>query len=67
MTAVPPDLRRAHWRKSSHSDGGQTNCLEVCADFPGLVPVRDSKNPDEPAILVTATAWAEFVAFAAQR
>ncbi|MGW2838493.1 DUF397 domain-containing protein [Streptomyces sp. NPDC001493] len=62
-----PDLGHATWRKSSYSDGGDNNCLEVARDFPGLVPVRDSKNPTGPALLVTATAWAEFVAFAAQR
>ncbi|MGW2280173.1 DUF397 domain-containing protein [Streptomyces sp. NPDC001770] len=62
-----PDLGHTTWRKSSHSDGGPNNCLEVADDFPGLVPVRDSKNPTGPALLVTATAWAEFVAFAAQR
>ncbi|MGW1465621.1 DUF397 domain-containing protein [Streptomyces sp. NPDC002308] len=62
-----PDLGHTTWRKSSYSDGGDNNCLEVADDFPGLVPVRDSKNPTGPALLVTATAWAEFVAFAAQR
>lgn len=62
-----PDLSNTFWRKSSYSDGGQTNCLEVADGFPGLVPVRDSKNPTGPALLITATAWAEFVAFAARR
>ncbi|MFD6420752.1 DUF397 domain-containing protein [Streptomyces sp. NPDC060198] len=65
MTAA--DLYPAHWRKSSFSDGGANNCLEVSDDFPGLVPVRDSKNPTGPALLITASAWAEFVAFAAGR
>ncbi|MGW0854410.1 DUF397 domain-containing protein [Streptomyces sp. NPDC002690] len=61
------DLSIASWRKSSRSDGGDTNCLEVSDDFPGIVPVRDSKNPTGPALLITASAWAEFVAFAADR
>lgn len=61
------DLATAEWRKSTFSDGGDTNCLEVADGFPDLVPVRDSKNPTGPALLVTATAWAEFVAFAARR
>ncbi|MYU36879.1 MULTISPECIES: DUF397 domain-containing protein [unclassified Streptomyces] len=55
------------WRKSSYSDGGGTNCVEVADGFPGLVPVRDSKTPAGPALLVTASAWADFVAFAAGR
>jgi hypothetical protein len=43
MTEI--DLSRAEWRKSSHSsqDG---NCVEVARNLPGLVAVRDSKEPD---------------------
>ncbi|MFC8450834.1 DUF397 domain-containing protein [Kitasatospora sp. NPDC057223] len=29
--------------------------------FPGLVPVRDSKNPDGPALVFPAAAWQAFV------
>ncbi|MFD6531888.1 DUF397 domain-containing protein [Streptomyces sp. NPDC060184] len=61
------DLSNVSWRKSSFSDGGPNNCLEVADDFPGIVPVRDSKNPAGPVLLITATAWAEFVPFAARR
>lgn len=60
-----PDLSNVTWRKSTFSDGGGTNCLEVCDDFPGLVPVRDSKVPAGPALLISGPAWAEFVTFAA--
>ncbi|MEV8595038.1 DUF397 domain-containing protein [Streptomyces sp. NPDC052012] len=28
--------------------------------FPGTVPVRDSKNPDGPFLLVTRSAWTAF-------
>ncbi|SDM83514.1 protein of unknown function [Streptomyces sp. cf386] len=55
-------LAGASWRKSSYSnpDGGQ--CLEVADNLPTpLVPVRDSKNPDGPALILPATAWASFV------
>ncbi|MER6401123.1 DUF397 domain-containing protein [Kitasatospora sp. NPDC001603] len=56
-----PDLSGASWAKSSYSNnGGQ--CLEVSADFPGTVPVRDSKDPDGPALLFAAEAWQSFVA-----
>ncbi|MFJ3084002.1 DUF397 domain-containing protein [Streptomyces halstedii] len=57
----------AVWHKSSYSDGGGTNCLEVTHDFPGLVPVRDSKDPTGPVLVVAASAWAGFVAFAVRR
>ncbi|MFD6420751.1 DUF397 domain-containing protein [Streptomyces sp. NPDC060198] len=55
------DLSTVTWRKSTFSDGGQTNCLEVSDDFPGLVPVRDSKNPAGPVLTISARAWTAFV------
>ncbi|AXE78483.1 DUF397 domain-containing protein [Streptomyces atratus] len=60
-----PDLSTAVWRKSSYSDGGDNNCVEVADNYPGLVPVRDSKTPTGPALVITAPAWAAFVGFAA--
>ncbi|MEV7253170.1 DUF397 domain-containing protein [Streptomyces cyaneofuscatus] len=63
--ATTPDLSTATWRKSSYSDGGPNNCIEVADGYPGLVPVRDSKTPTGPALLITAPAWAAFVEFAA--
>ncbi|MGW4805348.1 DUF397 domain-containing protein [Kitasatospora sp. NPDC004272] len=54
------DLRSAAWRKSSHSaEAG--SCVEVSNDFPGTVPVRDSKDPQGPALLFPAAAWSAFV------
>ncbi|WP_371791817.1 DUF397 domain-containing protein [Streptomyces sp. NBC_01471] len=62
------DLSVATWRKSSHSDGGDTNCVEVAHDYPGLVPVRDSKTaPTGPALVFPDTAWTAFVEFTAGR
>jgi hypothetical protein len=55
------DLSDALWFKSSYSNGSGGNCLEVAANIPGLVPVRDSKDPDGPAVVLTAAAWAPFV------
>lgn len=56
-----PDLTGAMWRKSSYSDGGGTNCVEIAEGFPAHVPVRDSKVPDGHVILVGRDAWAAFV------
>ncbi|WP_328501897.1 DUF397 domain-containing protein [Streptomyces sp. NBC_00457] len=53
----------AVWRKSSYSNGSGGNCVEIRDDLPGLVPVRDSKNPQGPALFFPATAWAPFVRF----
>ncbi|TGB16490.1 DUF397 domain-containing protein [Streptomyces palmae] len=51
------------WFKSSYSDnGGQ--CIEVAANLVaarGVVPVRDSKDPDGPALAFSATAFVSFV------
>ncbi|MFG2145537.1 DUF397 domain-containing protein [Streptomyces sp. NPDC048696] len=55
------DLRHARWRKSSYSNGSQS-CVEVVDDCPGIVPVRDSKNPHGPALTFPAAAWSAFIA-----
>jgi hypothetical protein len=52
----------ATWRKSSYSNGTGGECLEVADNAPtGLVPVRDSKRPDGPAVAYPAPAWSGFV------
>ncbi|MFE6050509.1 DUF397 domain-containing protein [Kitasatospora sp. NPDC056446] len=48
------------WRKSSFS-GAQSECVEMASGVTGVVPVRDSKDPDGPALRFTAEAWAAFV------
>ncbi|MFD7231886.1 DUF397 domain-containing protein [Streptomyces sp. NPDC059881] len=54
------ELNGAVWRKSSYSDGTGGSCVEV-AGLPGLVPVRDSKRPEGPALVFPAAGWASFV------
>ncbi|MFI8911599.1 DUF397 domain-containing protein [Streptomyces sp. NPDC053513] len=55
------DLSNARWFKSSYSNGEGGNCVEVSYDVTDLVPVRDSKVPDGPALVVAAAAWSAFV------
>ena len=55
------DLRTAVWRKSSYSNGDGGACIEVADGLPGLVPVRDSKDSDGPALVFPADSWASFV------
>lgn len=55
------DLSNAVWRKSSYSDGGANNCVEVADAYAGVVPVRDSKFPDERHLVLGAGAWTAFV------
>nr|WP_237289866.1 DUF397 domain-containing protein [Streptomyces gilvosporeus] len=51
----------ASWRKSSYSNPDGANCIEVRDDLPGLVPVRDSKDPHGPALVFPAASWSAFV------
>jgi hypothetical protein len=47
------------YRKSSYSDH-ENECVEVATDIPGTVAVRDSKNLDGPALILTSAAWSAF-------
>ncbi|MFI1483326.1 DUF397 domain-containing protein [Streptomyces sp. NPDC020747] len=56
----PLDLSTAVWRKSSYSDGGASNCVEVAHGYPDLVPVRDSKTPAARPLVFSALSWSAF-------
>ena len=56
------DLTRADWRKSSYSGTNGGNCVEVARNLPGLIAVRDSKNPGGPALVFTPAVWEAFTA-----
>ncbi len=62
MRSPDIDLRVASWRKSTYSDGGAGNCVEVADNFPTAAPVRDSKTPHGPALLFPVAGWTAFVA-----
>lgn len=57
-----PDLSTAAWRKSSYSEGGANDCVEVADSHPGIVPVRDSKAPEHGPLVIGAAAWTSFLA-----
>ena len=56
-----PDLNGAAWRKSSYSNQEGGDCVEVADAFPGVVPVRDSKVPNGPALSFESASWAAFI------
>ena len=58
MTGI--DLSRAEWRKSSYS-GQSGNCVEVARNLPGLVAVRDSKQPDGAKLVISRETWRVFL------
>lgn len=47
------------WFRSSYSNG-DNNCVE-CADVYNVVPVRDSKNPEGPALTFSKASWSDFL------
>lgn len=55
------DLSGAVWRKSTRSGGNGGDCVEVARNLPGVVAVRDSKNPAGPALAFTPAEWRAFI------
>lgn len=55
-------LECADWRKSTFSSSNGGNCVEVARNLPGGVAVRDSKDPDGPALVFTPSDWEAFTA-----
>ncbi|MFE9442462.1 DUF397 domain-containing protein [Streptomyces sp. NPDC006602] len=68
--STTPDLTGARWVASSYSGNGGGNCLEVApnvAATSGLVPVRDSKSPEQGTLTFPLSQWDHFVDFARQQ
>jgi hypothetical protein len=56
------DLDRAAWRKSTYSGDNGGGCVEVARNLPGVVAVRDSKDPQGPKLAFTPDEWRAFTA-----
>ncbi|MEV6047266.1 DUF397 domain-containing protein [Streptomyces xanthochromogenes] len=61
MAGVEGDLTGARRRRSTYSNASGGDCVEVADNLPGVVPVRDSKAPNGPALIIPAGAWVPFV------
>jgi hypothetical protein len=61
--STTPDLLHTQWVKSTYSGNGGGSCVEWAPAHTaaGTVPVRDSKNPEGPALHFTSDAWRAFV------
>jgi hypothetical protein len=55
------DLTNARWRKSSRSGDNGGNCVEVADNLPGIVGLRDSKDPTGPVLTFEPSRWSAFV------
>lgn len=55
------DLSGARWRKSSYTTSNGGECVEL-AGLPGVVAVRDSKDPGGPALVFSRSQWRAFLA-----
>ncbi|MGC4773158.1 DUF397 domain-containing protein [Micromonospora sp. DT44] len=53
-------LSGAAWRTSTRS--GNSECVEVADNLPGVVGVRDSKDPSGAVLVFAPAAWRAFVA-----
>ncbi|NEB05024.1 DUF397 domain-containing protein [Streptomyces sp. SID13726] len=62
MASTEIDLSTARWSKSSYSNGTGGDCVEVAQGFPGVIPVRDSKQAhDGPVLFLPSATWTAFV------
>jgi hypothetical protein len=60
----PHDRAGLTWRKSSHSNADNGDCVEV-APSAGAIAVRDSKAPAAGHVTVHPTAWRAFLSIVA--
>ncbi|MFI6414410.1 DUF397 domain-containing protein [Streptomyces sp. NPDC050585] len=58
---IPDASSLTGWRKSSYSGNEGGSCVEVLANHPSGIPVRDSKTPQGPALLFAAGPWSSFI------
>jgi hypothetical protein len=60
---IPVTADSPRWFTSSYSNNGG-DCVEVAVNLAathGMIPVRDTKNPNGPVLSLPARAWSDFV------
>ncbi|MFC4030270.1 DUF397 domain-containing protein [Streptomyces polygonati] len=62
MTIKADTLTGAAWFKSSYSNAQGGECVEGARLDGGAMAVRDSKDPQGPALVFPAAAWSAFAA-----
>ncbi|WP_374983076.1 DUF397 domain-containing protein [Streptomyces fradiae] len=59
--SIPGTSPLRGWRKSSYSGPNSDSCVETLDGHPSGVPVRDSKTPQGPTLLISAAPWRAFI------
>ena len=54
------DIAGAVFRKSSYSGSNGGGCVDVADNLPGIVAVRDSKDPHGPNLTFSRDEWRAF-------
>lgn len=57
---IPASTLRVAWRKASRSQNGANNCVEL-AKGQAWAAIRDSKNPDGPAMVLNSVQFRAFI------
>ncbi|MFE2679786.1 DUF397 domain-containing protein [Streptomyces hygroscopicus] len=62
MSAIP-DRSGTEWVKSSYSGNGGGSCVVWAPSLAsaGIVPVRDSKDPQGPTLAFPVSSWSSFI------
>ena len=60
MTIKADTLAGAAWFKSSYSNNQGGDCVEGARLADGAMAVRDSKDPEGPALLFPTSVWTAF-------
>lgn len=55
------DLSQAIWRKATRSAPNNGGCVEIAANLPDVIAVRDSKRPEGGAHVVARAAFTAFL------
>lgn len=54
------NLSQAQWKKATYSNGANS-CVEVAGNLEGVAAVRDSKRPDDGAIVFDRATFTRFL------
>jgi hypothetical protein len=60
-SSAPGSDRPATWHKSTYSGPTGGNCVEIAVLSDGRVALRNSRQPEGPALVFTSSEWDAFL------